>query len=131
MNTPASPSAASDRHADAALRVARAYHRAWRDGEFAEAAELLSPDLDIDVPINQYSTKDEFLIAARMTREMTSQVNTLAEYGDATGAVLIYDLSLPFGALRVAEQFVVTGDRITTIRHIHDTAAVRAAGLGD
>jgi hypothetical protein len=131
MNSSATPSATCASRDGEALRVASAYHRAWRERDFAAAAELLSAELEVDVPINNYSSKDEFLVAARMTRQMATHVQVLAEYGDATGAVLIYDLSLPFGVLRVAEQFRVTAGQITMIRHIHDTAAVRAAGLGD
>ncbi|MGH3234990.1 MAG: hypothetical protein ACRDOH_17410, partial [Streptosporangiaceae bacterium] len=69
------------------------------------------------------------LAAARMTRQIASDVRTLAGFGDAAGAVLIYDMTLPFGILRIAEQFAVSDGQITLIRHIHDTAAVRAAGL--
>jgi hypothetical protein len=31
--------------------------------------------------------------------------------------------------MRVAEHFTVVGDRITRIRHVHDTFALRAAGF--
>jgi hypothetical protein len=45
-------------------------------------------------------------------------------------AMLLYDLEVePLGTLRVAEHFTVGGGKITRIRQIHDTAAVRAAGL--
>ncbi len=112
-----------------ALAVARAYHQAWRDSEFDVADALLAEDLEIDVPINHYATKHEFLAATRLTREMTTAVLTDAEFGNAGQALLIYDMTLPFGDIRIAEQFAVNDGRITGIRHIHDTAAVRAAGL--
>ena len=35
----------------------------------------------------------------------------------------------PIGTLRVAEHFTVGHGKITRIRQVHDTAAVRAAGL--
>ena len=33
------------------------------------------------------------------------------------------------GTLRVAEHFTLPGGRITRIRHVHDTAELRAAGF--
>jgi hypothetical protein len=44
--------------------------------------------------------------------------------------MLLYDLEAgPVGTLRVAEHFTVECGKITRIRQIHDTAAVRGAGL--
>lgn len=49
---------------------------------------------------------------------------------DGNEAMLLYDLEAgPVGRLRVAEHFTVGGGQITRIRQVHDTAAVRAAGL--
>jgi hypothetical protein len=45
-------------------------------------------------------------------------------------AMLPYDLdAVGLGTMRVAEHFTVEDGRIARIRQIHDTAAVRAAGL--
>lgn len=48
-----------------------------------------------------------------------------------------FDESIPLlldvrgvGKMRVAEHFTVRAGKITRLRQIHDTAAVRAAGLG-
>jgi hypothetical protein len=44
--------------------------------------------------------------------------------------MLLYDMDVEkLGAMRVAEHFTVQNGRITRIRQIHDTAAVRAAGF--
>ncbi len=44
--------------------------------------------------------------------------------------MLLYDLEAQrLGRLRVAEHFTVDCGKITRIRQIHDTTAVRAAGL--
>jgi len=59
-----------------------------------------------------------------------SNVELLAAMSDGNQAMLLYDLEAgPVGSLRVAEHFTVEGGKITRIRQIHDTAAVRAAGL--
>ncbi len=114
-------------HQATALGVARAYHNAWKNRAYEDAWRLLDQALTVDVPINAYSTKSAFAEAARYTREMASTVTELAEFGGEQEAVLIYDMALPVGNLRIAERFRVDGGRITRIMHIHDTAALRAA----
>jgi len=113
-----------------ALRVARAYHQAWTSRDFEEADRYLSEDLETDVPINTYPSKSDWLDAVRGTRQVASRVHVLAEFGTDDEALLLYDMLLdPIGDLRVAEHFVVAEGRIVKIRHVHDTAALRAAGF--
>ena len=111
-----------------ALALARAYHDAWRRREYEAAWQFLGDDLVVDVPINTYDSKAEFAEAARRTREMAARVTPIAEFGRDGEAVLIYDMALPVGDLRIAEYFGVSDGRITRIIHIHDTAALRSAG---
>ena len=113
-----------------ALAVARGYHEAWLRRDYPAAWQLLSDDLTVEVPINSYHSKAAFAEAAQRTREMAAAVRPLAEFGNDVEAVLLYDLALPIGDLRIAEYFRVSGGRITKITHIHDTAALRAAGAG-
>jgi hypothetical protein len=113
-----------------ALAVARGYHDAWQRRDYQAAWQLLSDDLTVEVPVNAYDSKAAFAEAARRTREMAAAVTPLAEFGNHAEAVLLYDLMLPIGDLRIAEYFRVSGGRITTITHIHDTAALRAAAAG-
>jgi len=111
-----------------ALAVARAYHDAWRRRDYEAAWQLLGEALVIEVPVNSYDTKAAFAEAARRTREMATAVRPIAEFGNDGEAVLLYDMTLPVGDLRIAEYFAVDQGRITRIMHIHDTAALRAAG---
>ena len=113
-----------------ALAVARGYHDAWQRRDYQAAWQLLSDDLTVDVPINSYHSKAAFAEAAQRTREIAAAVRPLAEFGNDVEAVLLYDLALPIGDLRIAEYFRVSCGRITKITHIHDTAALRAAGAG-
>jgi hypothetical protein len=113
-----------------ALAVARGYHDAWQRRDYQAAWQLLSEDLTVEVPINSYHSKAAFAAAAQRTREMAAAVTPLAEFGDDAEAVLLYDLTLPIGDLRIAEYFRVSGGCITRITHIHDTVALRAAGAG-
>ncbi len=113
-----------------ALAVACAYHDAWQRRDYQAAWQLLSDDLIVDVPVNSYASKAAFAAAAQRTRERAAAVRPIADFGDDGQAVLLYDMTLPIGDLRIAEYFTVSGGRITQITHIHDTAAVRAAGAG-
>ena len=113
-----------------ALAVARAYHDAWQRHDYPAAWQLLSDDLTVDVPVHSCASKAAFTEAAERTREMAAAVRPIAEFGDAGQAVLLYDMTLPVGDLRIAEYFRVGDGRITAIMHIHDMAALRAAGAG-
>jgi hypothetical protein len=42
------------------LSVVRAYHRAWTSKNFDEAVRLLAPNLEVEVPINDYPTTESF-----------------------------------------------------------------------
>jgi hypothetical protein len=51
--------------------------------------------------------------------------------GHDNEAMLLYDMQADgLGQLRVAEHFTVADGKIVKLRQIHDTAPVRAAGLG-
>ena len=82
------------------------------------------------MPVNNYPTAESFAAALESFGSMVSNVELLAAMSDGNQAMLLYDLEAgPVGRLRVAEHFTVEGGKITRIRQIHDTAAVRAAGL--
>jgi ketosteroid isomerase-like protein len=116
---------------DAALAIVRAYHRGWTSKDFATATRLLAPDLVVEVPINEYPNADAFAKALSGFGALVERVALLAEFADGDEAMLLYDMEVErLGTMRVAEHFTVKDGRIIRIRQIHDTAAVRAAGLG-
>ena len=112
------------------LSVVRAYHRGWTTRNFDESIGLLAHDLTVEVPINDYPTKDSFAEALTAFGGLVERVELLAEFAHGPEAMLLYDMNVPgVGTLRVAEHFTVVGGRITRIRQIHDTAALRTAGF--
>lgn len=116
---------------DTALSVARRYHEGWSSGNYDEAIALLSPALTVEVPINQYPDAVSFAEALRGFGELVDRVEVLSEMTDGQEAMLLYDMDVrQLGELRVAEHFTVTEGKITRLRQVHDTAPVRAAGLG-
>ena len=118
-------------NADDILEIARSYHRAWTtEKDFAAAAGFLAEDLRTDLPVNVYADKGEFVEAISGFGGLITGVEMLAAVASANEAVLIYDLDMPpLGVLRMAEQLTVVDGKITSIRQVHDTATMRAAGF--
>jgi hypothetical protein len=110
--------------------VVRAYFDAWTTKDFSRAAALLADDLVVEVPVNDYPTAESFAVALRGFGSEVTRVDLLAALSAGDEAMLLYDVDAdPVGTLRVAEHFTVSGGKIARIRQIHDTVAVRAAGL--
>ena len=110
--------------------IVRAYHDAWTGKDFDGATALLADDLVVEVPVNDYPTAASFAAALQGFGSMTTNVDLLAAMSAGDEAMLLYDVDVDrVGTLRIAEHFTVSGGKITRIRQIHDTVAVRAAGL--
>jgi hypothetical protein len=110
--------------------IVREYHDAWTGRDFARAAALLADTLAVEVPVNDYPTTQSFAAALKSFGSMVTGVHLLAAMSSEPEAMLLYDLDVErLGRLRVAEHFTVGHGQITRVRQIHDTAAVRAAGL--
>jgi hypothetical protein len=114
-----------------ALSVARRYHQGWSSRNYEQSIDLLAPTLKVEVPINDYPTAESFAQAIRGFGEMVTGIELLSEMGHDNEAMLLYDMQADgLGQLRVAEHFTVAHGKIVKLRQIHDTAPVRAAGLG-
>jgi len=112
------------------LEVARRYHRAWTLRNFEGAGRFLAPDLETELPLNQYAGRDDFLGALAGFGEIVDRVELLAEFENGDEALLLYDLEVNgVGSLRIAEQFTVANGQITRIRMVNDTAELRKAGF--
>ncbi len=113
------------------LAVARRYHQGWSTGNYDQSIDLLAPTLTVEVPINDYPTADDFAQALRNFGELVTHVELLSEMANDGEAMVLYDMQVQqLGPLRVAEHFTVADGKIVKLRQIHDTAPVRAAGLG-
>jgi len=111
--------------------IVETYHRGWTSRRFDESIELLAPDLTVEVPINAYPTRESFAQALVAFGGMVRRVDLLATFARGDEAMLLYDMDVEgLGKLRVAEHFTIRDGKIARLRQIHDTAAVRAAGLG-
>jgi ketosteroid isomerase-like protein len=116
--------------AENALAIATAYHDAWTAKDFDGAEALLSDQLVVEVPVNDYPTKGSFVQALEGFGSLVYAVRLLLRMGKDNEAMLLYDLDAQvLGRMRVAEHFTISDGKIVRLRQIHDTAAVRAAGL--
>ncbi|MGH3274549.1 MAG: nuclear transport factor 2 family protein [Streptosporangiaceae bacterium] len=110
--------------------IIRAYHDAWTAREFDLAAGLLATNLTVEVPVNEYPTAESFAAALKNFGSMATNTDLLASMSAGDEGMLLYDMDVPgLGTMRVAEHFTVADGKITRIRQIHDTAALRAAGF--
>ncbi len=114
-----------------ALAVARRYHEGWSSGNYDQSIDLLAPTLTVEVPVNDYPTAESFAQALRNFGQTVTHVELLSEMANHDEAMILYDMQAgPLGQLRVAEHFTLADGKIVKLRQIHDTAPVRAAGLG-
>ncbi len=89
---------------------------------------MLAAGLATEVPINTYADRDDFAEAVASFGSLAERVDLVAEFGSGHQALLLYDMhTQPYGRLRVAEHFTVSGGLIQRIRHVHDTAVLRSA----
>jgi ketosteroid isomerase-like protein len=110
--------------------VVRRYHDGWSSHRFDEAAALLAEGLQVEVPVNDYPTREAFVQALVAFGGMVERVDLLSELAEDDQAMLLYDMTLTrLGKLRIVEHFTVANGRITRLRQVHDTVAIRAAGL--
>jgi hypothetical protein len=118
-------------NSETTLSLVRRYHEGWSHGNYDQSVNLLDPTLTVEVPINDYPTAESFANALRGFAELVSGVDLLCELANDNEAMLLYDMHVTgLGPLRVAEHFTLADGKIVRLRQIHDTAPVRAAGLG-
>jgi hypothetical protein len=112
------------------LSIVRRYHQGWITRNYDQAIDLLAPALEVEVPVNEFPTVESFAHALRGFGDLVTAVELLAEMSSEDEAMLLYDMQVEgLGELRVVEHFTVADGKIVRLRQIHDTAAVRAAGL--
>jgi ketosteroid isomerase-like protein len=116
---------------DQTASVIRAYYDAWTTMDFVRAESLLAPELAVEVPVNEYPTVESFAAAVRTFGSMTRKAQLLSQLSAGDQGMLLYDMQVQGleTTLRVAEHFTVRDGKITRVRQVHDTAALRAAGF--
>jgi hypothetical protein len=110
------------------LDVVRRYHASWVGRDFATAAALPARDLRVEVPINDYPTRESFVEALTAFGGRATRVDLLDEFVHDTTPMVLYDMQVEgLGTFRVAEHFTVQDGLICRLRQIHDTYPIRVA----
>lgn len=94
------------------LQLVRAYHRDWTSRNFEEAIRLLALDLKVEVPINDYPTRESFAKALIGFGRMVRSIDFLAEFAKGNEAMLLYNTDVDrLGKMRIAERHRLCRDR--------------------
>src|SRR5688572_31631138 len=67
---------------DSTLEVVRGYHGGWTSGRFDEAVRSLACDLAVEVPVNEYPTKESFARALMSFGALVKRVTLLGEFAE-------------------------------------------------
>ena len=108
--------------------IARAFTEAWTRRDMETAAGYVADDVVFDGPLGHVEGKPAYLESlTRLMENMgVTSARVLAAYGDATQALIMYELlTSRFGALTCAKLFTFHDGRIQTDRLTFDSYAVR------
>lgn len=105
----------------APLDVALAYHRAWTSGDVGAALDYVADSVTCSAPGVELSGKPDFAqFLAPFAARLLGQ-RLLASFGDATSAVLVYQLRVPgVDEAPATELFAVRDGRIVNDLLIFD-----------
>src|SRR5579859_5511721 len=96
-----------------AMTVARDYHSGWTSKNYDRAIGLLSPQLEVEAPINDYPTRDAFAAAVQGFGELVTDVDLISTMSVGNEAMLLYDMQVEgLGELRVVEHFTIADGKI-------------------
>jgi SnoaL-like protein len=113
-----------------ALDVVLAYQDAWTSKEFEKAADLLAEYFVFESPTAGYTSAKEFMpFLARFGDRIGPGWQPIAVFGNATEALLMYQLFAPSGlALPLtADYFTVRDGKIVSEKLVFDTPSFGAA----
>jgi hypothetical protein len=100
------------------------YLQSWINDYPAGVRRLISPDAEIEWNFDAPVDDEELVQTLHRIAAFADGVTVVARTGDASRAVLIYDLAAPFGTARLVEFLAVRHKRITDVRQVYDVIAV-------
>jgi hypothetical protein len=125
----------ANERANAALRVALAYHRAWTGGDFERAMTYVAPDISCQAPAGLVAGMEAFRGFMEPFARTLESSRLLAAFGDGDTALIMYDTeTVRVPEAPAAEWHTVADGRIVSMRIIFDRlpfdVARRAASGG-
>jgi ketosteroid isomerase-like protein len=111
-----------------ALQVALAYHRAWTEGDFAQAMTYIADDIVCLTPGGRLDGAEAFRGFMGPFSQIVTRSSLLAAFGDGETAVVMYDTdTVPVKDAPGAECLTVRDGRIVHMRIVFDRAPFDAA----
>jgi hypothetical protein len=111
------------------VALARAFTKAWTSHDLETAATFLANDVTFDGPLNHSTGKDAYVQGLAAFARAVTGATILAAFGDDTRALIMYDVTGPFGNLTGAELLSFRDGKIHSDRLTFDTYPVRQAAV--
>src|SRR5262245_14498607 len=106
---------------------ARAFTEAWTRHDLDTAASYLADDVTFDGPINHTTGKEAYMQGLSAFARAVTGAKIIAAFGDDTQALIMYEVTGPFGTLTCAELLTFRGGKIHADRLTFDTYNLRQA----
>jgi ketosteroid isomerase-like protein len=106
------------------MDVIERYVQSWINDYPAGVRRLIAPDADIDWNFDAPVDDEELVQTLHRIAAFADSVTVVARTGDASRAVLLYDLAAPFGTARLVEFLAVRDNHITEVRQVYDAVAI-------
>jgi hypothetical protein len=111
-----------------ALKVALAYHEAWKSRNLERAMSYIADDIVCDAPAGRLEGADSYRAFLSPFVQMLRSATMLAAFGDDETALVMYDAeTVPVPSAPGAECVTVRAGRIVYSRFLFDRAPFDAA----
>ena len=110
------------------VALARAFTAAWTGHDLDTAANFVAAAVTFDGPLSHSTGKEAYLQGLAAFARTVTGATILAAFGDDTRALIMYDVTGPFGTLTCAELLAVRDSKIHADRLTFDSYTVRQAG---
>ncbi|MCY1139493.1 nuclear transport factor 2 family protein [Actinoplanes sp. Pm04-4] len=111
-----------------ALKVALAYHEAWKSRDLERAMSYIADDIVCDAPAGRLEGADAYRAFLSPFVQMLRSATMLAAFGDDETALVMYDAeTVPVPSAPGAECVTVRAGRIVYSRFLFDRAPFDAA----
>jgi hypothetical protein len=100
------------------------YTGSWIGDDRAAVRRVLAPDAEIEWNLDAAVDDEELVQTLHRIAVFADTVTVVSRSCADDGAALVYDLTAPFGTVRMAEFLAVEGGRVTEVRQVYDVVAV-------
>jgi ketosteroid isomerase-like protein len=106
-----------------ALQIALAYYDAWRNRDHAAAMNFVADNVVADTPFGRLDGGTALHESETQFAPMLTGATMIANYGDETTALLLYDTHTSVVPSNLsAKYFVVEDGKITSMKGVFDTS---------